>query len=42
MFVILLISVAQNTKRLYLREPLPSAIPHDQAGNTAVVAEANG
>src|SRR2546423_469218 len=25
MFVILLISVAQNTKRLYVREPLPSA-----------------
>ena len=43
MFVILLISVAQNTKRLYLREPLPSAALQNKAEAAVVVAvEANG
>jgi phosphatidylglycerophosphate synthase len=42
MLVILLISVAQNTSRLYRREPLPSAISQNKAGNTtAVAAEIN-
>jgi phosphatidylglycerophosphate synthase len=43
MFVILLISVMQNTNKLYRREPLPSTVPQNKAGNTTVVAaEAKG
>jgi hypothetical protein len=43
MLVILLISVAQNTTKLYRREPLPSAVPLNTAERkTVAVVEANG
>jgi len=43
MFAILLISVVQNTTKLYRREPLPSVAPVNQGEcETVVVVEANG
>jgi archaetidylinositol phosphate synthase len=42
MFAILLISVAQNTTKLYRREPLPATLPQNREEPKAVaVAEAN-